>query len=85
MTSAFVAVLLTIATAAFAAPTAGSTTGMTVHDGSGTLLGANCVSVPILAIPIGQQCQGNNVAARCDGDSNGSLINLDLSCTPISF
>ncbi|KAF4547054.1 Fungal hydrophobin-like protein 3 [Elsinoe fawcettii] len=103
MTSALFAVLLAIVTVAFAAPTAGSTPGMTVQqaaqqcgneqqisccnnsDGSSTLLGANCVSVPILAIPIGQQCQGNNVAACCDGDSNGSLINLDLSCTPISL
>ncbi|KAF4547255.1 Hydrophobin-like protein 5 [Elsinoe fawcettii] len=53
--------------------------------GASTLLGLNCVSIPILAIPIGQQCQGNNVAACCQGDSSGGLINLDLSCSPISL
>ncbi|KAF4548267.1 Hydrophobin-like protein 1 [Elsinoe fawcettii] len=53
-------------------------------DGSATFLGLNCVSVPILAIPIAQQCQGNNVAACCDKGSSG-LLNLDVSCTPISL
>ena len=44
------------------------------------LIGANCLSIPILAIPIQQAC-GSNVAACCQtGDASGNLINLELNC-----
>ncbi|KAL1588002.1 Hydrophobin-1 [Cladosporium halotolerans] len=44
------------------------------------LIGANCLNVPILAVPIQQAC-GSNVAACCKtGDASGNLINLELNC-----
>ena len=47
------------------------------------LIGANCLSIPILAIPIQQAC-GSNVAACCQtGDASGNLINLELNCLAI--
>merc|ERR1712183_235788 len=47
------------------------------------LIGANCLSIPILAIPIQQSC-GSNVAACCQtGDAKGNLINLELNCLSI--
>merc|ERR1712071_535125 len=47
------------------------------------LIGANCLSIPILAIPIQQAC-GSNVAACCQtGDAKGNLINLELNCLSI--
>merc|ERR1712137_1247153 len=47
------------------------------------LIGANCLSVPVLAIPIQQAC-GSNVAACCStGDASGNLINLELNCLAV--
>merc|ERR1712113_814985 len=47
------------------------------------LIGLNCLSVPILAVPIQQAC-GSNVAACCStGDSSGNLINLEAHCLSI--
>ena len=47
------------------------------------LIGLNCLSVPILAIPIQQAC-GSNVAACCQtGDSEGNAINLEANCVAI--
>merc|ERR1712113_1146480 len=47
------------------------------------LLGINCLSVPILAVPIQQTC-GSNVAACCStGDASGNLINLELNCLAV--
>jgi len=47
------------------------------------LIGLNCLSVPILAIPIQQAC-GSNVAACCQtGDAEGNLINLEANCIAI--
>ncbi|GAB7333767.1 hypothetical protein MBLNU13_g05293t1 [Cladosporium sp. NU13] len=47
------------------------------------LIGLNCLSVPILAIPIQQAC-GSNVAACCPtGDADGNAINLEANCIAI--
>merc|ERR1711964_100330 len=47
------------------------------------LIGLNCLSIPILAIPIQQAC-GSNVAACCQtGDAEGNLINLEANCLAI--
>merc|ERR1712183_139578 len=47
------------------------------------LIGLNCLSIPILAIPIQQAC-GSNVAACCQtGDAKGNLINLEANCLAI--
>ncbi|GAB7332310.1 hypothetical protein MBLNU13_g04142t1 [Cladosporium sp. NU13] len=47
------------------------------------LIGLNCLSVPILAVPIQQAC-GSNVAACCStGDASGNLINLELNCLAV--
>ena len=47
------------------------------------LIGLNCLSIPILAIPIQQAC-GSNVAACCQtGDAEGNLINLEANCIAI--
>merc|ERR1712119_166342 len=44
------------------------------------LIGANCLSIPILAVPIQQAC-GSNVAACCQtGNALGNLINIELNC-----
>ncbi|KAF4547248.1 Hydrophobin-like protein 4 [Elsinoe fawcettii] len=53
-------------------------------NSKGGLLGLNCVSLPILAIPIGQQCSGDNVVACCNTNQVG-LINLNLACLPINI
>merc|ERR1712113_988809 len=47
------------------------------------LIGANCLSIPILAVPIQQAC-GSNVAACCStGDASGNLINVEANCLAI--
>ena len=47
------------------------------------LIGLNCLSIPILAIPIQQAC-GSNVAACCPtGDASGNAINLEANCIAI--
>merc|ERR1712232_1279515 len=47
------------------------------------LIGLNCLSVPILAVPVQQAC-GSNVAACCSsGDNDGNLINLEANCLQI--
>merc|ERR1712108_23852 len=47
------------------------------------IIGLNCLSIPILAIPIQQAC-GSNVAACCQtGDAEGNLINLEANCLAI--
>ena len=48
-----------------------------------SLLGLNCLSVPILGVPIQKSC-GSNVAVCCKtGDSTGNLINIELNCLTI--
>merc|ERR1712232_436570 len=52
-------------------------------NGGEDLIGLNCASVPILAIPIQQRC-GSNVAACCDsGDNDGNLISAEANCAQI--
>ncbi|KAM0703691.1 hypothetical protein Q7P35_009630 [Cladosporium inversicolor] len=47
------------------------------------LIGLNCLSIPILAIPIQKAC-GSNIAACCQtGDSKGNLLNLEANCLAI--
>ncbi|KAM0706203.1 hypothetical protein Q7P35_006752 [Cladosporium inversicolor] len=47
------------------------------------LIGLNCLSVPILAIPIQKAC-GSNIAACCQtGDADGNAINLEANCIAI--
>ena len=52
-------------------------------NSGGGLLGLNCLSVPILGVPIQKSC-GSNVAVCCQtGDSTGNLINIELNCLTI--
>merc|ERR1712183_1152324 len=84
--------IASVAAVAFASPQ-GASDGNTKVTGNGQklaccnsgedLIGANCLSIPILAIPIQQSC-GSNVAACCQtGDAKGNLINLELNCLSI--
>merc|ERR1712154_526237 len=53
------------------------------NSGAGSFLGLNCLSVPVLAVPIEQAC-GSNQAACCNNDQNGN-INVQASCNPIAL
>ncbi|KAM0721451.1 hypothetical protein Q7P37_002375 [Cladosporium fusiforme] len=47
------------------------------------LIGANCLNVVVLAVPIQKAC-GSNVAACCEtGDADGNLLNLEANCVSI--
>ncbi|KAM0717725.1 hypothetical protein Q7P37_007577 [Cladosporium fusiforme] len=47
------------------------------------LIGANCLNVVVLAVPIQKAC-GSNVAACCEtGDADGNLLNLEANCVSV--
>ncbi|KAK5122645.1 hypothetical protein LTR85_003908 [Meristemomyces frigidus] len=49
--------------------------------GSDNLLGLNCLSVPVVGVPVQQAC-GSNVAACCSNNDSGAIV-LDASCNAI--
>jgi len=62
------------------APVCGNGQELACCNSGEDLIGANCLSIPILAVPIQQAC-GSNVAACCQtGNALGNLINIELNC-----
>jgi outer membrane biosynthesis protein TonB len=62
------------------APVCGNNQELACCNSGEDLIGANCLSIPILAVPIQQAC-GSNVAACCQtGNAFGNLINIELNC-----
>merc|ERR1712183_145360 len=76
-------IIASVAAVAFAAPQGASDKNTEVKVSGQDLIGLNCLSIPILAIPIQQAC-GSNVAACCQtGDAEGPLFNLEANCLAI--
>ncbi|CAI6332626.1 unnamed protein product [Periconia digitata] len=54
------------------------------NNGDGTLLAANCLVIPIIAIPLGNACSGGNIATCCPVNQDGNL-NINVQCVPITL
>jgi len=62
------------------APVCGNGQELACCNSGEDLIGANCLSIPILGVPIQQAC-GSNVASCCQtGNAMGNLINIELNC-----